>query len=288
MFYNILWKIEYFSFCDSLSDLLLTDEQIKNYALHEIEKFLQKNAKSLKDFPSMPYPNDFDEIDGLNNLILEELAYNRSALANEHKDLISNMTHEQKNVYEKIMTAISSNKGGIFFVYGYGGTGKTYLWKTLSAGLRSAGKIVLNVASSGIASLLLPGGRTAHSRFNIPLVVNESSTCNIRQGSEMADLLVQTRLIIWDEAPMVNKFCFEALDRTLRDVLRFSNPNSLHQPFGGKVIVFGGDFRQILPIIPKASRQDIVHSTINSSYLWDYCHILTLSKNMRLLTGIYY
>ena len=53
---------------------------------------------------------------------------------------------------------------------------------------------------------------------------------------------------------MVNRYCFEALDRTMRDLLRFSNPNSLEQPFGGKVVVLGGDFRQIFPVIPKAGR----------------------------------
>jgi len=56
-------------------------------------------------------------------------------------------------------------------------------------------------------------------------------------------------------------------------------------PFGGKVVVFGGDFRQILPVIPKGTRQEVVHATINSSYLWNYCEVLTLTKNMRILRG---
>ncbi|XP_058783615.1 uncharacterized protein LOC131658325 [Vicia villosa] len=55
--------------------------------------------------------------------------------------------------------------------------------------------------------------------------------------------------------------------------------------FGGKVIVFGGDFRQILPIVPRASCSDIVHASIFSSYVWDYCKVLTLTKNMRLKNG---
>ena len=51
-------------------------------------------------------------------------------------------------------------------------------------------------------------------------------------------------------------------------------------------MVFGGDFRQILPIIPRDSRSDIINATINSFYLWDYCHILTLTKNMCLQSNI--
>ncbi|KAF1881942.1 hypothetical protein Lal_00038586 [Lupinus albus] len=52
--------------------------------------------------------------------------------------------------------------------------------------------------------------------------------------------------------------------------------------FGGKVFDFGGDFRQILPVIPRGCRSDIVHATINSSYIWHHCTILNLTKNMRL------
>jgi ATP-dependent DNA helicase PIF1 len=102
------------------------------------------------------------------------------------------------------MDSALQNKGGMFFVYGYGGTGKTYLYKTMSAALRSQGEIVLNVASSEIATLLLEGGRTAHSRFAIPINVVDDSMCNIPGDSDLADLIRQAKLIIWDEAPMMS------------------------------------------------------------------------------------
>ncbi|CAH9098982.1 unnamed protein product [Cuscuta epithymum] len=76
---------------------------------------------------------------------------------------------------------------------------------SISVALRSKGQIVLNVASSGIASLLLPGGRTAHSRFAIPLDATEDSTCHIKHGSPLARLIERTRLIIWDESPMTHR-----------------------------------------------------------------------------------
>ncbi|XP_019150957.1 PREDICTED: uncharacterized protein LOC109147756 [Ipomoea nil] len=174
--------------------------------------------------------------------------------------------------------------GGLYFVYGYGGTCKTFVWKTLSAAIRSQGNIVLNVASSGIASLLMPGGRTAHSRFAIPIEINDDSTCNIAQGSDLAELIIKCKLIIWDEAPMMHKHCFEALDRTMRDLLRFENILSSNMTFGGKAVVLGGDFRQILPVIPKGTRQDIVGANINSSYLWSSCKVLRLTKDLRLQT----
>lgn len=125
---------------------------------------------------------------------------------------------------------------------------------------------------------ILPGGQTAHSRFAIPLNPAEDSTCNIKQGSPLAKLIVKAKLIIWNEAPMMHKYSFEALDQTLRDILRFKDPSNLERPFGGKTVVLGGDFRQILPVITKGTRQEIVNATINSSYLWTHCQILKLIK----------
>ncbi|KAF7841212.1 uncharacterized protein G2W53_003510 [Senna tora] len=262
--------------------LQLSDNEIQNYALIEINKLLLPTGRSLKDYPSMPIPDDSVVVHRTNRLLLDELSYDKASLCTEHEQLMTKLTEEQTNIYHTIIDAIDLNLGGVFFLYGFGGSGKTFVWNTLSTGLRCKGNVVLNVASSGIASLLLLGGRTAHSRFCIPIDISEVSICNIKQGSDLLELLSETKLIIWDEAPMANKYCFEALDRTMRDVLRFSNPLSKNLPFGGKVVVFGGDFRQILPVIPKGSRQDIVNAALNSSYLWSHCKVLTLTRNMRL------
>jgi len=93
---------------------------------------------------------------------------------------------------------VIKNVGGMFFLYGYGGTRKTFMWRTLSSTLRSKGKIVLTIASSGIASLLLSGGRTTHSKFRIPIPTMENPICNMEQGFEAAELLKLADLIIWD------------------------------------------------------------------------------------------
>ncbi|GLT28690.1 hypothetical protein SLA2020_036020 [Shorea laevis] len=182
------------------------------------------------------------------------------------------------------MQATNENRGDVFFLYGFGGTRRTFVWKTLLASFRSKGYIVLNVALSGIAAELLPGARTAHSRFAIPIDLNEASTCNIKKGTPLAELLSKTKLIIWDEIPMSHRFCFESLDKSLRDILKYDNNDISKGPFGGIIIVLGGDFRQILPVVPYGSRQEIVHATINSFYLWDYCQVLTLTKNLMLQT----
>ncbi|XP_068504571.1 uncharacterized protein [Phaseolus vulgaris] len=165
-----------------------------------------------------------------------------------HCSLFQSLTPEQVDVYENIMTAVLSKVG----------------------------------ASSGIASLLLLGGKLAHSTFCIPLLINEESTCNIPQGSLRAKLLIKTKLIIWDEAPMINSLRFEALDRTLRDIMRVESEENALKPFGNKVIVLGGDFRQILPVVKNGSKYDIVKATLNYSKLCKHCKILKLTENMRL------
>ena len=106
----------------------------------------------------------------------------------------------------------------------------------MSSSLRSKGEIVITIASSGITSLLITGGRTAHSRFGIPLIINEDSTCNIKQGSPLVELIAKARLIIWDKAPMIHKHCFKTLDKMLRDVLRFTKPRSMDSNLVAKLL----------------------------------------------------
>jgi hypothetical protein len=135
---------------------------------------------------------------------------------------------------------------------------------------------------TGIASLLLPGGRTAHSRFVIPLELMENSTCGIKQNTHLAGLMKEVSLIIWDEAPMTQRYAFEALDKTLRDILGYPNVANRERMFGGMTMLLGGDFRQILPVIPKAKRQEVISSCINRSKLWAKCQVFKLTRSMRV------
>ncbi|XP_074309151.1 uncharacterized protein LOC141643752 [Silene latifolia] len=131
--------------------LELTDEELKNYALIDIEASLQLNGSSLARFEGMPLPDRSSTTHHVNTMVMDELSYDKESLQAEHASQLSSMTDDQTTVYNEIMEAIASNQGGVFFVYGYGGTGKTFIWRTLCAALRSKGEIVLPVASSGIA-----------------------------------------------------------------------------------------------------------------------------------------
>ena len=67
---------------------------------------------------------------------------------------------------------------------------------------------------------------------------------------------------------MMHRFAFEAVDRTLRDLMKAIDPVLEDQPFGGKVMVFGGDFRQILPVVPRSEREATVGACFSRSHLW--------------------
>jgi hypothetical protein len=185
-------------------------------------------------------------------------------------------------VFDRITRRVLSGSAGFFFVCGHGGTGKTFLWNAIIAKLQSEKKIVLAVASSGVASLLLPKGRTAHSRFKIPFDINDNVKCTVKRCTMLAELIQIAALIIWDEAPMTNRRCFEALDRTMRDILSEHIPRNALLPFGGKLVVLGGDFRQILPVVRKGTRSSIVGASITNSKLWQHVVLLKLHINMRL------
>jgi len=68
----------------------------------------------------------------------------------------------------------------------------------------------------------------------------------------------------------------------MRDIMSKNDPLNEFRPFGGMTVVLGGDFRKILPIVRKGTRQDIVDALINSLKIWAYCIVLRLTVNMRL------
>jgi ATP-dependent DNA helicase PIF1 len=173
------------------------------------------------------------------------------------------------------MNHVSNRKSKVFFVDGPGGTGKTYLYKALLAKVRSMGLIAIATATSGIAASIMPGGRTAHSRFKIPIKLTDHSMCGFTKQSGTAELLKQASLIIWDEVAMTKRQAVETLDRSLQDIM------GCPLPFGGKVVVFGGDFRQVLPVVTRGTRAQITDATLLRSYLWEKIQTIPLTRNMR-------
>ncbi|XP_028121647.1 uncharacterized protein LOC114318877 [Camellia sinensis] len=210
-----------------------------------------RRLKKLIDFPPMPQPStNWSAVVG-NRLIFEHQQLHNEAQQADAEIIIDRLNNDQRTAYDAITSSVFENKGTIFFLNGGAGTGKTFLYNAIVLKCRSLGHIVITVVSSGITSLLLVGGRTAHSTFSIPLDVLENSICGFSKQSLQAELFRETKLIIWDEVPMQRRHCVEAVDRTFRDTC------DSEKPFGVITVVLGGDFRQILPVITKGVHEQI-------------------------------
>ncbi len=229
----------------------------------------------------------------LNTLIIEDAAKYGTVeeLAARRDQEVALLNDRQRDVYTAVMDAVSQDQtddlpdshptilvandprsrlAKAFFVDGPGGGGKTFTENLILTAVRALGLPAVAMASSGIASLLLHGGTTAHSRLKIPIDITTDSILNIRAQSPEAEFLRQARLFIWDEAPMMHKHCFEAFDRAMRELMGNVPGQQWRRelPFGGKVVVMSGDFRQVLPVVPRGSRAAIVGASLRRSKLW--------------------
>jgi hypothetical protein len=258
--------IEAMTRCEHVDPTItLSEDALKDHALYEIDQVLMRNGHHLEDFPTLPKSNYIPFVHRGNRLVEEKLVYDRHSLTIDANNAEDKLNDDQRNAYEIILNLMTKKKGKLFFVYGSGGIDKTFIWTTLLSRLRGQGKIVLTVASSEIASLLLLGGRTTHSKFKILTDLHDESTCNITQHMKVAELVRKADMIIWDEASMMHRQASEAVDRTLRDLMQLDDAQATDKIFGGKTVVFGGDFRQILAIVPKGGREDIVGASLPRS-----------------------
>jgi len=131
------------------------------------------------------------------------------------------------------------------------------------------------VAHTGIAATLLVNGTTVHRQFAVPLNTDEESECTVPTGSDLEKTLKMTDVVIWDEATMSDKRVYACVDRCLRDV------SSSKRPFGGKLMLLGGDWKQLLPIVRGITTRGVVQFTLRKSEYWDNFKKMELKKNMR-------
>jgi len=206
----------------------------------------------------------------------KEIHFERSIIVSEDDILLHRKLNKNQLIaYNLITERIFSNKVGAFFIDGPRGTRKTFLYRALLATVRSMGYIALATATSGVAASILPGGRTAHSRFKIPIDIDENTSCNISKESSLAGLIRDAKLIVWDEVFMAKRRMLEVFDLLLKDLM---NTNAL---FGEKVVVFGGYFRQTLPVVRYGKKEDFISESLLYSNIWNQLEKLKLSENMR-------
>ncbi|XP_044585994.1 uncharacterized protein LOC123266031 [Cotesia glomerata] len=239
-----------------------------------INSMLNREGYSLSAFPDMPQINEIDI-----EIINQELLQNHSQGSSQ--SYYNQLNIQQKEVVDHVMTLINDESLNTYpnciYIDGPGGSGKTFIYKTLCHILKDQNKNVCTMAYTGIAATLLPNGKTVHKTFGLPVPMFSDSSSHIKPNSKQGQYLKETNVFIWDEAPMAPRYALEIIDRTLQHIMN----NNI--PFGGKLMILGGDFRQLLPVQPNATRSEIINLSIKFSFLWKHFRIFSLTQNMRAL-----
>ncbi|XP_056698246.1 uncharacterized protein [Spinacia oleracea] len=192
-----------------------SEGKVRQLTAISVEQCLEEMGKSFKTFglDHLIKPSD-DELSRTRDIIdsLDAPIYDHCIRCRE------SLNPAQKEAFTCIIEHVKQKKAGAFFIDGPGGTGKTFLYNALYTEIRLMGLIVLPTATSGIAAANIPSGRTAHSRFKIPIDTKASLACDVPKQGSLAALIKETTLIIWDEASMARNENVESLDLRLRDL----------------------------------------------------------------------
>src|SRR4051812_44063572 len=140
-------------------------------------------GKEIQEFPMPEIDNQYDTTDDIPREIIEETSIEVDPA---DTSLYKNLNNEQRKAYDEILATVDHQRGGVFFVDGPGGTGKTFLYRALLATILGQGNIAVATATSGVAASIMPGGRTAHSRFKIPLKIDDGAICGFTKQSGTA------------------------------------------------------------------------------------------------------
>lgn len=258
-------------------DYALNGAQIKTHdglmhtLLNDLQYLFKDQNKSLIDY-GYPEPQE-----SLSEIDREFMKYDPA----EQLDLLTKLqfdtpnNEEQEIFYREIVHAIRFIETHKFFLLGQGGCGKTTLAKKILAFIRSQSEIAVGCASTGLAATNYDDFYTAHGLFCYPVIEDElldesePAQCDFSSNEDRFNLLRKARVIIWDEMVSNHKCLYEAAYAAL-------------DGFKGKVLICMGDFRQIMPVIKQAERQEVFASCISSSRLWSEFKLLKLTINMRL------
>jgi hypothetical protein len=273
----------------------ITEDDINNclYCINDTIETLSNNTNNLLNLcPMIPQPtipqifnyNYGNDVFNINKSIYEQLP--KTALEMQHFINLYNANYEkanedQKTIFDVILDAVlhydNDTWQKIFFIDAPGGTGKTFVCNSLIANLRSRLLITIATATSGIASLLLiQPSSTLHSTFGIPIKITECSTSSIRGTSDKSKMLVTAKVIIIDEAPTIGKQNIDVINKFLQKIMN----NEL--PFGNKIVILAGDFRQTLAIVKQGNKADIISNLIINAPWWEKVQTLKLNINERL------
>ena len=269
--------------------------------LRRLARIFRSYNRTNADF-SLPMPDNFsfDQEEEINRAFFpqnyDDYAGNPPVPADEQmaaaEAIVETMNPGQKQVVQKVRQAVEKIQAQgpgeqdeqiqrLFYLGGSGGTGKTYTYNTLLSLFRAHGIKILACASTGIAATLLDGATTAHKLFGIPIKNFDANTPSaISHDDDRGRILKQAQVIIIEECSMVHEHVLICIDR----LLKYLTGSTLE--FGGKVVIIGGDVKQLMPIVPGGTIEEQAQvSFFNTKWYNEQCEHLTLTQNMRLAEG---
>ncbi|KAJ1688579.1 hypothetical protein LUZ63_019969 [Rhynchospora breviuscula] len=171
--------------------LTINTDSLKDYILHKLGDILFLRGYSLQ-YVNLPTPVLNRPTGFANRLLTEQYSYNIADLRMQVPHLLYGLNTEQKTVLDDVVQSVHSRHSELFFVYGHGGTGKTFVWQAITAVLRSEGRVVLTVASSAsIAnSYLWSSCRLLKLNVNMRLLIYNGRLSDRAAIAEFADWLL--------------------------------------------------------------------------------------------------
>jgi len=108
----------------------IPDSTLRDFLLDDLTILFAHNGGNIRDH-NIPTRNNPSSVSRGNRLIEEELSYDAADLLIKSEDMISSLNDEQLYAFKTITSAVNESRPAFYFVSGYGGTGKTYLWNTI-------------------------------------------------------------------------------------------------------------------------------------------------------------
>ncbi|KAK0417655.1 hypothetical protein QR680_013131 [Steinernema hermaphroditum] len=239
--------------------------------INHLDRLLQRFGRSLKEFRV-----------NVDKYFTQRISYYDNLADNDgqkEKETNDKLNDDQKSIVDTIQTAVENRRDQQCLFELTGSGGKTFTVNTLIKRLIGNTKKVIVCASTGMAATLLISGKTVHSAFK---VAPNRPVPNYSANSEQGQKIAEADIIIWDEVTMSHRKLIDSIEQHCRDILPYDDPMK-YRPFGGKVVLMSGDWKQLLPVV-EGSTSPIEHLRASFKYSahYDDFQKLHLTRNMRI------
>ena len=250
-------------------------------ALRDLNRNFSDFGKTTVDFNLSLV--DEDIIMDFNKIQHQNLDNNADLIHQFDYNSVSKLNTGQKLIFDAIIESFQSYRrgknGDMFYLAGFGGTGKSFLINCINQAIKKQKGNVLITSWSGMVAAMFESGRTMHNTFGLSVPCIDNTVPSVTAYSSRGKRLLDADVIIIDECSQPPVFVYEACDTLLRSIKQKDSC------FGGITVLMTGDFRQTLPIIRNATPIKIINSCLKNWKYWPIVRKFKLVEHMRLDPG---